>query len=173
MAGFTVWDTETVPLSCTASPRGHDLVLLPAEALAGQRPPDGGAWLLVVACQEPDGEFTVRLLPRPLPHAHGGDVLVKVSTHERQSGPEMVHAQVVAVAGGRLVLVARWETPELVTWPDRVRPAVAFAVSALDWLEARGADTGTDTAASLDVADNEFVRSLPWAPPVRRIPVRI
>jgi hypothetical protein len=94
----------------------------------------------------------VRLLGGPLPHARGGDVLIRLRAGGLRSGPELASAEVIAVTGGTLVLVARWESAEWYSWPERVRPAVAFAVTALDWLYARGADTGTDAAVCLDDA---------------------
>jgi len=128
------------PVACTRTPREGTTV--PLESLAGVRPPETGEWLLVTKCQEPDGPFTGRVLASPLPHAHGGDVLVRVSADERHSGPELARVQVLAVVRAKLVRVAMWESPELSSWPGRVRPAVLFAVTALDWLAARGADTG-------------------------------
>lgn len=143
----TVWE-RAEPVPCTRTP--HDGVIVPVGSLAGVRPPDAGGWLLASGCAAPAGEFTARVLAEPLPHAHGGDVLVRVSAHERHSGPELVRVQVLAVAGGRRVQVAMWETTELFTWPDRVRPAVLFAATALDWLTAQGADIGEDCATRLD-----------------------
>lgn len=144
---ISAWE-QAGPVPCTRTPREGIIVAL--VSLAGVRPPDTGGWLLVTRCDAPDGPFTGRVLASPLPHAHGGDVLVRVSVHERHSGPELARAQVLAVVRAKLVRVAMWESPELFSWPERVRPSVLFAVTALDWLAARGADTGEDCAAVLD-----------------------
>jgi hypothetical protein len=140
------------PVSCTRSPRAGAVV--PAVSLAGRLPTGGDAWLLVTRCEVPDGEFLVQLLCRPLPYAHGGDVLIRLRAGAFVSGPELARVEVVAVAGGTLVLAGCWESAEWYSWPERVRPAVAFAVTALDWLYARGADTGIDAAVSLDDGDD-------------------
>jgi hypothetical protein len=146
-APVSAWG-RAVPVPCTRTPR--EGVVVPVASLAGIPPPDDGGWLLVTRCEAPGGEFTARVLASPLPHAHGGDVLIVVSVHERQSGPRLVHAQVLTVARADLVRVAMWETPELASWPSRVHPAALFAVTAMEWLEARGADIGADCATCLD-----------------------
>lgn len=76
---ITAWE-QAGPVSCTRTPR--EGITVPLVSLAGVRPPDTGGWLLVTRCEAPDGPFTGRVLASPLPHAHGGDVLVRVSVHE-------------------------------------------------------------------------------------------
>ena len=50
--------------------------------------------------------------------------------------------RVRAVVAGALVHVASWDGLDLVSWPEIVRPSVAFAMGALKELQEHGADVG-------------------------------
>jgi hypothetical protein len=113
--------------------------------LAGQLPPDEGAWLLVTAADgAPGGEFTVQRLTGTAPSGYGGDVLVRLVREEPSAGQPAptVGVSVYAVAGGRLILVASWPGSDPEGWPERIRPAVTFAMGMLSELEEHGADLG-------------------------------
>jgi len=50
--------------------------------LAGQRPPEEGAWLWVTTADAGrGGEFTALFLPRTRPRASGGDILLHIVCH--------------------------------------------------------------------------------------------
>jgi hypothetical protein len=113
--------------------------------LAGQRLPVEGAWLLITGAQEePGGEFAAAILSRSSPAGYGGDVLVRLEHDEPLAGqpaPSLC-ASVFAVADGKLTLVASWPGLDLEGWPERIRPAVAFAMSTMAKLEEHGAKLG-------------------------------
>jgi hypothetical protein len=113
--------------------------------LAGQRLPAEGAWLLITgAREEPGGEFDAAILKRSSPAGYGGDVLVRLEHDDPPAGlptPSLC-ASVFAVADEKLTLVASWPGMELEAWPERIRPAVAFAMNTLAQLEEHGAKLG-------------------------------
>jgi hypothetical protein len=114
-------------------------------SLAGQLPPDEGAWLLVTAADgTPGGGMTAQIMTGTSPSGYGGDVLVRLEREEPPAGQPApaVGVSVYAVAGGRLILVARWRGSDPEGWPERVRPAVTFAMGMLSELEEHGADLG-------------------------------
>lgn len=113
--------------------------------LAGQEPSLAGAWLLVTEADgEPGGTFTAHVLGDAAPSAFGGDVLVQLLRDDPAEGqpPPAARVQVFAVIGGRLIPVAAWPGCDLDGWPERIRPAVAFAMGVLTELEEHGADLG-------------------------------
>lgn len=57
-----------------------------------------------------------------------------------------------AVLGGRLIPVAAWPGHDLDGWPERVRPAVAFAIGVLTELEEHDADLGAHGRVDLGQA---------------------
>jgi hypothetical protein len=113
--------------------------------LAGQRLPAAGAWLLVTGVDgSPGGEFTAHVLAEAAPSAFGGDVIVRLAPDDPAAGqpPPAARVQVFAVMGGRLIPVAAWPGHDLDGWPERVRPAVAFAMGVLTELEEHDAELG-------------------------------
>ena len=64
-----------------------------------------------------------------------------------------------AVIGGRLIPVAAWPSEDPEGWPERIRPAVAFAMGMLTELEEHGADLGA--AADLSQAASQATAGLP------------
>ncbi len=113
--------------------------------LAGQEPSLAGAWLLVTEADgKPGGTLTAHVLGDAAPSAFGGDVLVRLLRDDPPEGqpPPAARVQVYAVIGGRLILVATWPGHDLDGWPERIRPAAAFAMGVLTELEEHGADLG-------------------------------
>jgi hypothetical protein len=132
--------------------------------LAGQRLPADGAWLLVTAVDgKPGGEFTAQVLPEAAPSAFGGDVVVRLSPDDPAVGqpPPAARVQVYVVMGGRLIPVAAWPGHDLDGWPERIRPAVAFAMGVLTELEEHGADLGARDWVDLNQAAGEATAGLP------------
>ncbi len=81
--------------------------------LAGQCPPEEGAWLWVATDARRGGEFTALFLPRIRPRASGGDVLLRIAPGRGEGDVEQwpvpsVRVRVWAVAAGSLILVAGW-----------------------------------------------------------------
>jgi hypothetical protein len=134
--------------------------------LLGRQPAPAG-WLLVTEADGAAGEaFTASVVPGPRPRAHGGDVLVRITpgTGTGAEADAPVSVAVWAVAAGTLVPVADWDLPGDGGWAERVRPAVAFAMSALAALEEH-ADLGAFGAVDLDPAAGAAVAGLPWPLP--------
>jgi hypothetical protein len=126
-------------------------------------------WLLVTAADGAAGEaFTASVVPGPQPRAHGGDVLLRITPGPEADVP--VSVAVWAVAAGTLVPVADWDLPGDDSWAERVRPAPAFAMSALTALE-EYADLGAFDAVDLDAAVGAAVTGLPWPLPGRSLAV--
>lgn len=133
------------PGKVPGSPAGPNQEEADVLYLAGQRLPPGGAWLLVTGVDgTPGGEFTAQVLDEAAPPAFGGDVVVRLAPDDPPAGqpPPAARAQVHAVIGGRLIPVAAWPSHDLDGWPERIRPAVAFAMGVLTELEEHGADLG-------------------------------
>ena len=144
--------------------RGGEMIAIPRDAdrdddvdvlyLAGQRPSDDGEWLLVSEVDGlPGAAFTVRCLPRDAWHAHGGDVLVRLQPDTGSTGQPAILAGVWAVVGGHLILAGTWNRQEPEEWPERIRPAVAFAMGMLTELEEHDADLGVRHRVRLASAD--------------------
>jgi len=132
--------------------------------LAGQRLPAGGAWLLVTSVDgKPGGEFTAQVAPGDAPSAFGGDVVVRLSADDPAVGqpPPTARVQVFAMLGGRLIAVAAWPGHDLDGWPDRIRPAAAFAMGVLTELEEHGADLGAHGRVDLNQATDVAVAGIP------------
>jgi hypothetical protein len=113
--------------------------------LAGQEPSLAGAWLLVTEADgKPGGTFTAHVLGDAAPSAFGGDVLVRLLRDDPAEGqpPPAARVRVFAVTGGRLIPVAVWPGHDLDSWPERIRPTVAFTMGVLTELEEHGADLG-------------------------------
>lgn len=126
--------------------------------LAGQIPSDDGEWLLVSELDGlPGAAFTARHLPRDAQHAHGGDVLVRLRPDTGSTGQPAVRAEVWAVLGGHLILAGTWDRQEPEEWPERIRPAVAFAMGMLTELEEHDADLGVRHRVWLAAADTAAV----------------
>jgi len=122
--------------------------------LAGQLPSDDGEWLLVTELDGlPGAAFTVRCLPRDAWHAHGGDVLVRLLPGTGSTGLPAVRAEVWAALGGHLILAGTWGRQDPDQWPERIRPAVAFAMGMLTELEEHDADLGVPHRVRLEAAD--------------------
>ena len=85
--------------------------------LAGQRPPEEGAWLWVTTAEaRRGGEFTALFLPRTRPLASGGDVLLHIAPGRGEGDVEqrpVARVRVWAVAAGSLILVAGWDRLDL------------------------------------------------------------
>ena len=130
--------------------------------LAGQRLRPGGDWLLVTGADgTPGGAFTAHVLDEATPSAFGGDVVVHLAPDDPAAGqpPPAARVQLYAVMGGRLIPVAGWPGCDLDGWPERIRPAVAFAMGVLTELEEHGADLGA--GADLGQAASEATAGLP------------
>jgi len=126
--------------------------------LAGQLPSDDGEWLLVTELDGlPGAAFTVRHLPRDAWHAHGGDVLVRLVPDTGSAGLPAVLAEVWAVLGGHLILAGAWDRQDPEEWPERIRPALAFAMGMLTELEEHDADLGVRHRVRLEAADTASV----------------
>lgn len=131
--------------------------------LAGQPPPDG-AWLLVTEADGlPGGAFTAQVMVQAAAFAFGGDVVVRLSGDDPGAGhpPRAARAEVYAVMGGRLIPVAAWPGQNLDEWPERIRPAVAFAMSVLTELEEHDADLGARLRVDLGAAAAEATAGIP------------
>ncbi len=122
--------------------------------LAGQLPSVDGEWLLVTELDAlPGAAFTVRHLPRDAWYAHGGDVLVRLVPDTGSTGLPAVLAEVWAVLGGHLILAGAWDRQDPEEWPERIRPALAFAMGMLTELEEHDADLGVRHRVRLEAAD--------------------
>ena len=122
--------------------------------VAGQRPSDDGEWLLVSEVEGlPGAAFTVRCLPRDAWHAHGGDVLVRLLPDTGSTGQPAILAEVWAVLAGHLIPAGTWNRQEPEEWPERIRPAVAFAMGMVTELEEHDADLGVRHQVQLAAAD--------------------
>jgi hypothetical protein len=121
---------------------------------AGLAPPPDGDWLLVTALEShPGGGFAAQHLHRHELHAHGGDVLVRVAPDARSSGQRRTRVQVWAVMGGRLLLAGNWDRLSPGSWPEQVRPTVAFVMGMIAELEESAADLGPLRLVQLDDPD--------------------
>lgn len=132
--------------------------------LAGQRLPDGGAWLLVIAADAtPGGEFTAQVIHGAAASAFGGDVVVRLAADGPGAGwpSPAARAEVFAVMCGRLIPVGAWPEQNLDEWPERIRPAVAFAMSVLTELEEHDADLGARLRVDLAAAAAGAVPGIP------------
>ena len=87
---------------------------------------------------------------RPGPAARGGDVVVRLAAEGAAGWLGAVRAGVWAVIDGLLIPVAAWDRQDPDGWPERIRPAVAFALSVLAELEEHGADLGAADEVDLD-----------------------
>lgn len=138
--------------------------------LLGRQPAPAG-WLLVTEADGAAGEaFTASVVPGPQPRAHGGDVLLRITPGTGAEADAPVSVAVWAVAAGTLVPVADWGLPGDRSWAERVRPAVAFAMSALGALEEH-ADLGAFDPVDLDPAAGAAAAGLPWPLPGRGLAV--
>jgi hypothetical protein len=129
------------------SPAGQDHEEVDVLYLAGQRPAAGGSWLLVTGLDpSPGGGFTAHVLGGAGPSAFGGDVVAHLAPDDPPGGqpPPAARVDVYVVLGGRLIPVAAWPGCDLDGWPERIRPAVAFAMGMLTELEEYGADLGAE-----------------------------
>lgn len=145
-------------------PAGSDQEEVDVLYLAGQRPPAGGAWLLVTAADgTPGGEFTSQVLLQAAASAFGGDVVMRLSADSPGSGqpPPAVRAEVYTALAGRLIPVAVWPGQNLDEWPERIRPAVAFAMSVLAEMEEHDADLGAGLRVDLCAAAAEATAGIP------------
>ena len=123
-------------------------------SLARLAPPPDGDWLLVTSLDsQPGGGFTAQHLHQHELHAHGGDVLVRVTPGAGSPGQPEVRAQVWAVMGGRLILAGSWDRQSPDGWAEQVRPAVAFAMGMITELEESGADLAPVHLVRLDDPD--------------------
>lgn len=132
--------------------------------LAGQRLPAGGAWLLVTGVDgSPGGQFTAHVLPEAAAFAFGGDVVVRLAPDAPAAGqpPPAARVQVYAVLGGQLILAAAWPGQDLDGWPERIRPAVAFAMGVLTELEEHDADLAAHDRVDLSQAAAQATAGLP------------
>lgn len=133
--------------------------------LAGQRPAAGGEWLLITEVDgAPGGTFSARVLPPAGRHAHGGDVVVHLApaAGSGDPGPDTVEVSVWVVIRSLLIPVAAWDREEPEAWPERIRPAVAFAMGILTELrEHPGAYIGASDRVSLDAAAARAVPGIP------------
>ena len=95
--------------------------------------------------------------------AFGGDVVVRLSPDDPAAGqpPPAAWVQVYVVMSGRLIPVAAWPGHDLDGWPERVRPAVAFAMGVLTELEEHGADLSARDRVDLNRAAGEATAGLP------------
>jgi hypothetical protein len=123
-------------------------------SVAGLAPPPDGDWLLVTVLENhPGGGLLAHPMHPPELTARGGDVLVRVAPDARSSGQRRVRVQVWAVMGGRLLLAGNWDRLAPASWPDQVRPTVAFVMGTVTELEENGADLGASSAVRLDDLD--------------------
>lgn len=132
--------------------------------LAGQRPPEGGAWLLMGGVDgTPGGEFTAFVLPGAAPSAFGGDVVIRLSPDDPPAGqpPPAARVQVYAVMGGQLIPVVAWPGQDLDGWPERIRPTVAFTMGVLTELEEHDADLDARGRVDLNQDAAEATASIP------------
>ena len=121
--------------------------------LAGQRPAGPGEWLLITAVDgRPGAEFLARVLPADGRHAHGGDVLVRLTDQTGHLEPAVIGVSAWAAIGGLLIPVADWDRQDPDVWPERIRATVAFAMGMLTELEEHGADLGAGQRVDLDDA---------------------
>jgi len=139
-------------------------------ALAGHEPPAEGMWLRATEVDgEPGGAFTAERLPAGVPRAFGGDVVLCLGPGPgRLPGLPAAHAQVYAVMGSTLVLVAEWGIDGFGDWPEVVRVTAAFTMGVLTDLEARGADLRPYEGVDLEAAAAMAAVGLPasaWAAP--------
>ena len=133
------------------SPAGRDQEEVDVLYLAGQRPAAEGSWLLVTGLDAgPGGEFTAYVLDGAAASAFGGDVVAHLAPDDPPGGqpPPAARVDLYVVLGGQLIPVAAWPGCDLDGWPERIRPAVAFAMGMLTELEEYGADLG----AQVDLA---------------------
>jgi len=91
-----------------------------------------GEWLLAVVCGGPPGEFIVRELPGTEPMVFGGDVLIRARPDWTPASRPRI--EVWAVVRNSVVPVAVWNSLPARTWPEAIRPTVAFAMTALNQL---------------------------------------
>lgn len=122
-------------------------------ALAARQPPQEGAWMRVTAAEaRRGGVFTAVLMPGSRLLAGGGDVLVQVTPSPgwwTPGGTLVADVRVWAAVGGRLLLVAGWNTVSLDRWPEAVRCSVVFARGAFRELRDHGADACSPGQVSL------------------------
>lgn len=121
--------------------------------LAGQRPAGQAEWLLITAVDAtPGGEFLAEVLPVNGRHAHGGDVLIRLTDQTRHLEPPQVGVSAWAVICGLLIPVADWTQLDPDEWPERIRATTAFAMGMLTELEEHGAGLGAGQLVELDAA---------------------
>ena len=138
--------------------------------LAGQRPPEEGAWLWVTTADaRRGGEFTALFLPRTRPRASGGDVLLHIAPGRGEGDAEQwtvpsARVRVWAVAAGSLILVAGWDRLDLDGWPERVRATAVFAVGVLRELQEHGADVRAREQVEVESAAESPAAGFPGQP---------
>ncbi len=136
--------------------------------LAGQRPPEEGAWLWVTTADARHwGEFTALYLPRTRPRASGGDVLLRIAPGRGEGDVEqwpVLSVRVWAVAAGSLILVAGWDRLDLASWPERVRATAVFAVGVLRELQEHGADVRARDQVEVEAAAESAAAGFPGLP---------
>ena len=138
--------------------------------LAGQRPPEEGAWLwITTADARRGGEFTALFLPRTRPRASGGDVLLHVAPGRGEGNVEQwpvpsARVRVWAVAAGSLILMAGWDRLDLDGWPERVRATAVFAVGVLRELQEHGADVRARDQVEVEAAAESAAAGFPGLP---------
>ena len=138
--------------------------------LAGQRPPEEGAWLWVTTADaRRGGEFTALFLPRTRARASGGDVLLHIAPGRGEGDVEpwpvpSARVRVWAVAAGSLILVAGWDRLDLDGWPERVRATAVFAVGVLQELQEHGADVRAREQVDVEAAAESAAAGFPGLP---------
>jgi hypothetical protein len=130
--------------------------------LAGQRPAPEGEWLLITEVDgAPGATFSAWVLPPGGRHAHGGDVVIRLAPGTGGE-PDTVEVSVWVVIRSLLIPVAAWSREDPDGWPERIRPAAAFAMGILTELEEHpGAYIGAGDQVSLDAAAARAVPGIP------------
>lgn len=147
------------PVGPEPDPRDADVLFL-----AGQRPAADGEWLLITEVDGlPGALFTAWHLAEDSRHGHGGDVLIRLAPAGGGGlAPAAIDVSLWAILSGRLIPVAAWDGHDLDGWPERIRPAAAFAMGILAELEEHdGADLRAGDRVDLDAAAAVAVPGIP------------